>query len=340
MISGTTARSSSWPRGSACPVDVQDVEQAPAGVPNGGDDALQAAAAVVLDDDAGVGGDVGAQVGIDPSGIGDRRRYAVVDETSSQRAALDQELDLEGTRQHPVQRPDDQLVLADGQRAHNRRLYEADRRAPRARLRRHARVGRSLAARAVAAGLAIAARPAAQQFRRGVDLVRLPVVVTGRTAQPVRGLKPQDFEVLEDGQAAERRVLRRGRARRGTCRCTSGCARPEREHGDATCATASNAAIQFVEALDGGRGRDASSTSTRPSASAGSRRRATRCCSSASAIRKTGRHDRALRRARRLPRARAQTATGSTCSALHRRRRQLEPDDVRASCRSCCGSGT
>lgn len=38
----------------------------------------------------------------------------------------------------------------------------------------------------------------AQQFRAGVDVVRLPVVVTGRDGQLVRGLTAADFEVLED----------------------------------------------------------------------------------------------------------------------------------------------
>ena len=119
MISGTTARSSSCAAPVRHAVDVQHVEQAAAGVADGGDDALQPALAVVFDDDAGVGREVGAEVGIDPLGIGDGRRHAVVDETPSQRAAFDQELDVEGAREHPVQGPDDQLVLTDGQRAHN-----------------------------------------------------------------------------------------------------------------------------------------------------------------------------------------------------------------------------
>ena len=101
-------------------VDVQDVEQAAAGVADRRDDPLQAALAVVLDDDAGVGREVGAEVGIDPLGVGDGRRHAVVNETPSQRAAFDEELDVEGAREDAVQGPDDQLVLTDGQRAHNR----------------------------------------------------------------------------------------------------------------------------------------------------------------------------------------------------------------------------
>lgn len=39
----------------------------------------------------------------------------------------------------------------------------------------------------------------AQQFRSGVDLVRLPVVVTGRDGLLVRGLPASAFEIREDG---------------------------------------------------------------------------------------------------------------------------------------------
>ena len=47
------------------PSTCEHVQQAAAGVANGGDDSLQAAPAVVFDDDAGVRRDVGAQVGVD-----------------------------------------------------------------------------------------------------------------------------------------------------------------------------------------------------------------------------------------------------------------------------------
>ena len=48
-----------------------------------------------------------------------------------------------------------------------------------------------------AAVLTVAA--AAQQFRSGVDLVRVPIVVTGRDGLLVRGLPASAFEVREDG---------------------------------------------------------------------------------------------------------------------------------------------
>jgi Ca-activated chloride channel homolog len=66
------------------------------------------------------------------------------------------------------------------------------------------RPGRSLAVAAavsVAAmlGAHVLARGDRQQFRSGVDLVRLPVVVTGKDGLLVRGLKPESFELFEDG---------------------------------------------------------------------------------------------------------------------------------------------
>ena len=101
---------------------VKHVDEAAARVANGRDDALEAALAGVLDDDAGVRREVRAEVGIDSRRIGDGHRHAVVDETPSQRTAFDQELDLKSARQDPVERPNDQLVLTDGQRTHSGRL--------------------------------------------------------------------------------------------------------------------------------------------------------------------------------------------------------------------------
>src|SRR6185436_5144117 len=78
--------------------DVEYVEQRAAGVADGGDDLLEALFPVVFDDDEGGGGEVGADVRVELAGIGDGRRNAVVNETSGQRAAFDEELHLEGTR--------------------------------------------------------------------------------------------------------------------------------------------------------------------------------------------------------------------------------------------------
>ena len=98
---------------------VQDVEQAAAGIADRADDLLQAAPAVVLDDDAGARGEIGAKVGIDALRVSHRRSHPVVDETSSQRATLDEKLDLEDARKNPMEGSNDQLVLTDGQRSHN-----------------------------------------------------------------------------------------------------------------------------------------------------------------------------------------------------------------------------
>ena len=73
--------------------------------------AFQTALAGVLDDDAGVGAQIGADVGVHALGIGDRGRDPVLDQAPRERAALDQELDIERALQHAVQGPDDKLVL-------------------------------------------------------------------------------------------------------------------------------------------------------------------------------------------------------------------------------------
>ena len=49
---------------------------------------------------------------------------------------------------------------------------------------------------AVASGFASAQQPV---FRAGVDLVNFGVFVTDRSGTPVTGLKPEDFEIVEDG---------------------------------------------------------------------------------------------------------------------------------------------
>ncbi len=61
------------------------------------------------------------------------------------------------------------------------------------------RRARAWAACLVGAVALLLATGAAQQFRSGVELVRLPVVVTGRDGLLVRGLPASAFEVREDG---------------------------------------------------------------------------------------------------------------------------------------------
>lgn len=58
---------------------------------------------------------------------------------------------------------------------------------------------RVAAAIAAIAGSAVTGL-AGQQFRSSVEVVRVPVIVTDRSNQPVRGLTAADFQILEEGQ--------------------------------------------------------------------------------------------------------------------------------------------
>src|SRR5262245_35742144 len=40
-----------------------------------------------------------------------------------------------------------------------------------------------------------------QRFKAGVDLVHFSVIVTDKQGSPITGLKPGDFEVVEEGKA-------------------------------------------------------------------------------------------------------------------------------------------
>jgi Ca-activated chloride channel family protein len=48
--------------------------------------------------------------------------------------------------------------------------------------------------------VAVTSVTAQQQFRAGVSLVHLPVIVTGKDGKLISGLEPTDFQVLEDGK--------------------------------------------------------------------------------------------------------------------------------------------
>ncbi len=92
---------------------VEDVDQRAAGVANGGDRLPDAAAVVVFDDEAGAGGDVGLEVGIDAARIADDDLDAIVVQPSCEGPAFDEEIHLEARQQHIVQGAGDQLVLTD-----------------------------------------------------------------------------------------------------------------------------------------------------------------------------------------------------------------------------------
>ena len=94
--------------------DAEHVDERAAGVADRFENLLQAAAAVVFDDDAGAGAEVGFEVGVGAPGIAGRDVDAGVVEAPRRRTAFDDELDLEAGQQDLVEHPDDQFVLTDG----------------------------------------------------------------------------------------------------------------------------------------------------------------------------------------------------------------------------------
>ena len=74
---------------------VQHVDERAAGIPHGIEHFLDAASSVVLDDEAGIRGDVGFQICIDAPGISAEDSDFGVVEAAGEGAALDEELDLE-----------------------------------------------------------------------------------------------------------------------------------------------------------------------------------------------------------------------------------------------------
>jgi hypothetical protein len=86
---------------------VEGIDQRSPRIADRFDGFLDAALACVLDDEAGVGGDVGLEVGVDPFRIaGDHLDPAVV-ETAGEGPAFDKEVNLEARQEHLVERPDD-----------------------------------------------------------------------------------------------------------------------------------------------------------------------------------------------------------------------------------------
>src|SRR5262249_16054005 len=109
----------------SCP-DAENVDERSPRVAHRLEDFLQAPPAVVLDDDAGAGTDVGLEPGIGAPRVADRDRDAGLVETPRQRPGFDDELHFEAGQEDFVQHPDDQFVLTDGQTPHwgvNKTLY-------------------------------------------------------------------------------------------------------------------------------------------------------------------------------------------------------------------------
>src|SRR5262245_12322639 len=97
--------------------------------------------------------------------------------------------------------------------------------------------------------LCIAASLAAQQFRGSVDLVRLPVIVTAKDGNLVRGLTAEDFDVLEEGKAQKIAYFAEG-APGEVLPLHLGLALDTSESMGGDLREAAGAAIQFVEALE------------------------------------------------------------------------------------------
>ena len=95
-----------------------------------------------------------------------------------------------------------------------------------------------------------AAIPSTQTFRSSTDVVRLPVVVTAKGGEPIRGLTKDDFEIREDGRPQTIQFFSEGASgdaaplHLGLALDTSGSM--QRDLSDAM-----SASIRFVNAVDG-----------------------------------------------------------------------------------------
>ena len=76
--------------------------------------------AVVFDDDAGAGREVGLEIGVGAAGVAGGDVQPAVVQPARERLAFDQELDFEAGQQDLVEHPDGQLRLADGETPHSR----------------------------------------------------------------------------------------------------------------------------------------------------------------------------------------------------------------------------
>lgn len=91
--------------------------------------------------------------------------------------------------------------------------------------------------------------PGQQTFRAGTDVVHVPVIVTGRRAELVRGLTAADFEVTEDGRPQTIRFFAEG-APGDLLPLHLGLLLDTSESMTLDLNDAAGAAVQFVDALD------------------------------------------------------------------------------------------
>jgi Ca-activated chloride channel family protein len=109
--------------------------------------------------------------------------------------------------------------------------------------------GTLAAAALVMCALAVS-RPAARQtFRAGTDVVRVPVVVTGRAGEPVRGLTREDFDLREEGRPQRLEFFAEG-APGGALPLHLGLLLDTSESMQQDLADAMTASIQFVNAVE------------------------------------------------------------------------------------------
>lgn len=111
------------------------------------------------------------------------------------------------------------------------------------------RRGVAVVALTLAASGTVVWSQAAPQFRAGVDLVRLPVVVTAKDGLIVRGLTPADFVVTEDGVPQKIAAFSEG-APGETLPLHAGLLLDVSESMEMDLRGAANAVVQFITGLD------------------------------------------------------------------------------------------
>ncbi len=108
--------------------------------------------------------------------------------------------------------------------------------------------GRTLLSAALA--LALAAPLAGRQaFRSAVDVVRVPVIVLSKAGDPVRGLKADDFEILENGRPQTLVAFAEGRPGPDVP-LHLGLMLDRSESMELDLKATSDAAVRFVDAVD------------------------------------------------------------------------------------------
>ena len=106
-----------------------------------------------------------------------------------------------------------------------------------------------IACAAIAGAIGVVSRIEAQQFRVSVELVRLPVVVTGRDGAVAQGLTVSDFAVFEDGQPQEITHFAAG-APGEALPLYLGLLLDSSQSMEQDLRAAANAAVKFVDALE------------------------------------------------------------------------------------------